>query len=109
MRCLEKDRTRRYETANGLSKDVERYLHDEPVEACPRPILTVQTGLESEGVPASCNAQVDVPVPVGRDRSGSWKHSTQRNADGESPSAARKKFWSAPQISKPELTKAFPS
>jgi hypothetical protein len=35
MRCLEKDRTRRYETANGLAKDVERYLSDEPVEACP--------------------------------------------------------------------------
>jgi serine/threonine protein kinase len=35
MRCLEKDRTRRYETANGLARDVERYLKDEPVEACP--------------------------------------------------------------------------
>ncbi|HLJ95397.1 MAG TPA: serine/threonine-protein kinase [Gemmataceae bacterium] len=35
MRCLEKDRTRRYETANGVARDVERYLKDEPVEACP--------------------------------------------------------------------------
>ncbi|HVC95282.1 MAG TPA: serine/threonine-protein kinase [Pirellulales bacterium] len=35
MRCLEKDRMRRYETANGLARDVERHLHDEPVEACP--------------------------------------------------------------------------
>jgi serine/threonine protein kinase/tetratricopeptide (TPR) repeat protein len=35
MKCLEKDRTRRYETANGLARDVERYLRDEPVEACP--------------------------------------------------------------------------
>jgi serine/threonine protein kinase/tetratricopeptide (TPR) repeat protein len=35
MRCLEKDRTRRYETASGLARDVERYLADEPVEACP--------------------------------------------------------------------------
>jgi serine/threonine protein kinase len=34
MKCLEKDRTRRYETANGLARDVDRYLHDEPVEAC---------------------------------------------------------------------------
>ena len=34
-RCLEKDRNRRYETANGLARDVERYLHDEPVEARP--------------------------------------------------------------------------
>ncbi len=35
MRCLEKDRTRRYETAGGLARDIERYLRDEPVEASP--------------------------------------------------------------------------
>src|SRR5579864_5425701 len=35
MKCLEKDRNRRYETANGLAGDIERYLHDEPVLACP--------------------------------------------------------------------------
>jgi len=29
MKCLEKNRNRRYETANGLAHDVERYLHDE--------------------------------------------------------------------------------
>jgi eukaryotic-like serine/threonine-protein kinase len=35
MKCLEKDRNRRYATANGLAADVERYLRDEPVQACP--------------------------------------------------------------------------
>jgi serine/threonine protein kinase len=35
MKCLEKDRTRRYETANGLARDLQRYLADEAVEACP--------------------------------------------------------------------------
>jgi len=35
MKALEKDRNRRYETANGLARDIERYLHDEPVQACP--------------------------------------------------------------------------
>ena len=35
MKCLEKDRTRRYETANGLAADVQHYLSDEPVIACP--------------------------------------------------------------------------
>jgi WD40 repeat protein/serine/threonine protein kinase len=35
MKCLEKDRSRRYETANGLAGDLERYLADEPVQACP--------------------------------------------------------------------------
>jgi WD40 repeat protein/serine/threonine protein kinase len=35
MKCLEKERGRRYETANGLARDVERYLADEPVSAGP--------------------------------------------------------------------------
>jgi serine/threonine protein kinase len=35
MKALEKDRTRRYETANGLVRDVQRYLDDEVVEARP--------------------------------------------------------------------------
>jgi hypothetical protein len=35
MKALEKDRNRRYETANGLAADLRRYLDDEPVQACP--------------------------------------------------------------------------
>jgi serine/threonine protein kinase len=35
MKCLEKDRNRRYETANGLAMDVQRFLADEPVQAGP--------------------------------------------------------------------------
>jgi serine/threonine protein kinase/WD40 repeat protein/tetratricopeptide (TPR) repeat protein len=35
MKALEKDRSRRYETANGFAMDVQRYLDDEPVLACP--------------------------------------------------------------------------
>ena len=35
MKALEKDRNRRYETANGLASDLRRYLDDEPVEASP--------------------------------------------------------------------------
>ncbi len=35
MKTLEKDRNRRYETAGGFAADVERYLNDEPVQACP--------------------------------------------------------------------------
>src|SRR5262249_38032096 len=35
MKALEKDRSRRYETATGLATDVQRYLADEPVQACP--------------------------------------------------------------------------
>jgi serine/threonine protein kinase len=39
MKCLEKERSRRYETANGLARDLERYLRDEPVEACPPSVV----------------------------------------------------------------------
>ena len=35
MKCLEKDRTRRYETVHGLARDIERHLSDEPVLARP--------------------------------------------------------------------------
>ncbi len=35
MKALEKDRRRRYETANGLARDIQRYLADEMVEARP--------------------------------------------------------------------------
>jgi WD40 repeat protein len=35
MKCLDKERNRRYESANALAQDIERYLNDEPVQACP--------------------------------------------------------------------------
>src|SRR5262249_51910178 len=35
MKALEKDRNRRYETASAFATDVQRYLNDEPVLACP--------------------------------------------------------------------------
>jgi serine/threonine protein kinase/WD40 repeat protein len=35
LKALEKDRGRRYETANAFARDIERYLKDETVEACP--------------------------------------------------------------------------
>jgi serine/threonine protein kinase/tetratricopeptide (TPR) repeat protein len=35
MKCLEKDRTRRYETANGIAADLKRHLNNEPVTARP--------------------------------------------------------------------------
>src|SRR5262249_3500962 len=34
MKALEKDRSRRYETASAFAADVQRYLNDEPVQAC---------------------------------------------------------------------------
>lgn len=39
MKCLEKERGRRYETANGLAREVECYLNDDPVTAAPSSTL----------------------------------------------------------------------
>ncbi|MGA2255923.1 MAG: serine/threonine-protein kinase, partial [Thermoguttaceae bacterium] len=35
MKAIQKDRTRRYQTASDFAQDIERYLHDEPVAARP--------------------------------------------------------------------------
>jgi serine/threonine protein kinase/tetratricopeptide (TPR) repeat protein len=35
LKALEKDRNRRYDTANAFARDVAHFLNDEPVEACP--------------------------------------------------------------------------
>ncbi len=35
MKALDKDRTRRYQTATAFAEDIQRYLNDEPVQACP--------------------------------------------------------------------------
>ena len=43
MKALEKDRNRRYETANAFAADLLNYLHDEPVLACP-PSATYRFG-----------------------------------------------------------------
>lgn len=39
MKCLEKERGRRYETANAVLSDVQRYLQDEPVTAGPPSVV----------------------------------------------------------------------
>lgn len=39
MKALEKDRSRRYESASAFAADVKRYLDDEPVVACPTSIV----------------------------------------------------------------------
>jgi tetratricopeptide (TPR) repeat protein/serine/threonine protein kinase len=43
MKALDKDRSRRYETANAFAADLLHYLHDEPVQACP-PSATYRFG-----------------------------------------------------------------
>ena len=54
MKCLEKDRTRRYETANALALDVQRHLDDEPVEAGPPSKAPTGSGSSPSEI-ASCS------------------------------------------------------
>jgi hypothetical protein len=44
MKALEKDRSRRYESASAFAADIQRYLSDEPVLACP-PSTPLSVGL----------------------------------------------------------------
>ena len=65
IKALEKDRKRRYETASGFAKDVQRYLSDEPVEACP-PTMGYRVGkfVRKNRVLAAFVALLLLAVPV---------------------------------------------
>src|SRR5262249_20839519 len=59
MRCLEKDRTRRYETANGLAMDLQRHLSNEPVVARPpSTVYRIQKFVRRNKAPAAVGALV---------------------------------------------------
>ena len=61
MKALEKDRNRRYETANSMAADIERYLNDEPVR------------------PARRRQCIDsASSPGGTRRQSSWRRSSAR-------------------------------
>src|SRR6266403_70938 len=66
MKCLEKDRARRYETANGLATDVQRYLADEPVVARPPSALyRIQKAFRRNKLVFTAGAAVAVALLVG--------------------------------------------
>lgn len=59
MKALEKDRTRRYETANGLAEDITRHLQDEPVTAA-RPVFSYRLKKLYRREKASINAALAI-------------------------------------------------
>jgi len=66
MKCLEKDRARRYETANGLGRDLERLLHNEPVVARPpSPAYRLQKFVNRNKLPVTVAAVVGVALVLG--------------------------------------------
>ena len=90
MKALEKDRTRRYETANGFARDIQRYLADEVVEARPpsrgyrlKKFVSGTRGAGDRGEPGAAGAAGrhrgdDLGVDPGREPAGGSREGTGR-------------------------------
>ncbi len=66
MKCLEKDRTRRYDTANGLAMDIQRHMNNEPVVARPpSAVYKLQKAWQRNKVVFMAGAAVAVALLVG--------------------------------------------
>ncbi len=66
MKCLEKDRARRYETANGLAQDIQHFLANEPVAARPPSRLyEFQKAVRRHKVGFAATAAVIVALSLG--------------------------------------------
>jgi serine/threonine protein kinase/tetratricopeptide (TPR) repeat protein len=66
LRALEKDRTRRYQTANALAMDVRRYLRNEPVSArAPGTLYRMQRFIRRHRVGAAAAAALLVALVLG--------------------------------------------
>ena len=64
MKCLEKDRARRYDSTSGLLADLQRYLEDQPVEAGP-PSVTYRARKFARRHQSDCGKP---PCAAGADR-----------------------------------------
>jgi eukaryotic-like serine/threonine-protein kinase len=66
MKCLEKDRTRRFETVNALALDIKRHLQNEPVAARPPSTLyRIQKTFHKHKVLFTASAAVTLAVLIG--------------------------------------------
>ncbi|MEZ5329237.1 MAG: protein kinase [Verrucomicrobiales bacterium] len=66
MKALEKDRQRRYATANALAADIERFLNGDPVEACPpRALYQFQKFVKKHRLPFAMFASAIVALALG--------------------------------------------
>ncbi|MCW5556625.1 MAG: protein kinase [Verrucomicrobiae bacterium] len=80
MKCLEKDRTRRYDTANGLAADLQRHLSSEPVVARPPSVVyRLQKSVRRNRLAYAAGAAVGLSLLVGLVVSG-WMFLQQRRA-----------------------------
>jgi hypothetical protein len=100
MKCLEKDRTRRYETANGLAADLKRHLSDEPVVA--RPASTAyrfQKAFRRNKVVFTSATAVTAALVVGTAVS-AWQASVATRASNEAQNNLQKAIAAAATLRK---------
>ncbi|MBM4125282.1 MAG: serine/threonine protein kinase, partial [Nitrospira sp.] len=83
MKALEKDRSRRYESASALAADLDRYLHHEPVMACP-PSMAYRTSkvVRRHKVALATATAVVLALLLGTGAS-LWQAAAARNAQAE--------------------------
>jgi len=87
MKCLEKDRTRRYDTASGLSMELQRYLSHEVVTARPPSALyRFQKAWRRNKLAYSAGMAVALALVVGISVS-LWQASVAHQAHGEAEQA----------------------
>jgi serine/threonine protein kinase len=80
MRCIEKDRAYRYETANGLAMDIERYLHHQPIVARPpSPVYRFQKMVRRNRVAFAAGTTVVAALMIGFGVS-TWMYLRERAA-----------------------------
>jgi serine/threonine protein kinase len=83
MKCLEKDRARRYETANGLARDLERHLNNEPVVAGPPSALyRVQKAIRRNQLAVTAAAVISTVLIAGIFAS-TWQANRAKSAERE--------------------------
>ena len=82
MKCLEKDRNRRYETASALAADVRHYLNDEPVRACPPSRIYRLGKLARRNKTALVTSTVVVSALVAGTAVATWQAIRAREAEG---------------------------
>ena len=105
MKCLEKDRARRYETASGLAADLKRHLNNEPVTACPpSAAYRVQKAFRRNKVVFSAGAAVAATLMIGIVVSGwqAFEASRARNAETQQRLAAQAAQHNAESAQKAE-------
>jgi len=96
MKALEKDRRRRYQTANGLALDVQRYLNNEPILARPPSRwYQFQKLVCRNKVVFAAGAAVALALILGLGTS-TWLFFRERDAEQNSLACARKQSRPAP-------------